>query len=107
MPKMLDVMTPEEIAKIIGSIKPGDRFKIQFKETEIGDVQYLYGMNASGFLSVSNPGVMRDVMQSGKWDNPANRIFEIQANDAWTANVNWFTGRLRRRIEAIEILNPK
>jgi hypothetical protein len=100
---MLKPISPAEIAEIIKAVKPGDTFKIQFKESEIRDVAYLAGMHNSGFLTVKEVGVMDAVTQSRVWGAAINRIFEIKANANW--NPEWFSGRLQRRIEAIEILN--
>lgn len=105
MSKLFEPMNPAQIAEVIKAIKPGDNFKIQFKETEIGDVAYLMGMHNNGFLTVSDPVMMMAIVSSQAWGAPANRIFEVKANNGW--DVNWFSGRIQRRIEAIEIIKSE
>ncbi len=99
------VMEAQALSEAIDSIKPGDTVQIQFKESEVGDVQYLVGMDSNGFLTVCEEdyAIMLAVASSGNWgETPINRIFQFKANDNW--DLRWFKGRLARRLESVIIV---
>lgn len=98
------VLSPEEIISAMNSIVPGDTVEIQFKEADLQDLNYLWGMDNNGFLTICSEDndVMHKVLSDGKWGDPVNRIFQLIANDNW--DLQWFKGRLAKRLESVIIV---
>lgn len=81
------------------------KVKITFKREAIGDIYFLLAMVSSGIVSLDNNDktAMMSVLQSRSWNGDRNRTVLVTLTEKF--NQEWFTGRLFRALEKIELVN--
>jgi hypothetical protein len=101
------------ITTMIEAAKPGDKFKVTFKEGSGGNkvddqmkvVMSYFGLMDGANISIEGMGTLtaRAVVSSGKWEGAINRTYQFRIPEEF--NTDWFLSRLREGIEVLEKLS--
>jgi len=94
----------EKIQQVVQTALAGSRkVKVTFKRDATDSVGYLLGMARSGLFKFQNGAEMNlmGVVASRTWCGDHNRTVTLQLTDQF--DLDWFSGRLDRALENIEV----
>lgn len=100
-------ITSSQVREVVIKAPPETKLKLTFSRDAIADLSYLLGMNGKIItMPESSLTLLLAIISSKDWGGDANRILEIEMLPSF--DVEWFVGRLGRRLDAISIIShPK
>ncbi|HVV15245.1 MAG TPA: hypothetical protein VHD55_02525 [Candidatus Paceibacterota bacterium] len=95
----------KHLEQLVQDVKPGMQLRMRFKQNGFAGLTYLSGMEMGGVIEISNDKriLMQVANQTRDWGNSdQNRTLTVRV--AHSFKPTWFSQRLYREIETIEIL---